>query len=201
LVDFLAAVMGPNVEVVLLDATNETHSIVAIRNPITDRAVGGPISRFALRLLQQAKKRKREFITNYLGKAYNNDRFLKSSTFFIRGDDGEIIGLMGVNTDLTPFHEAHRMLGSFLEIDEIADGTSESINDGENEDLIKETVCSVIDKVINSFGISPSRMTTEEKKDVVESLSKKGVFMLKGTVLDVANRLNVSEQTIYRYLK
>ena len=44
-------------------------------------------------------------------------------------------------------------------------------------------------------------MTTEEKKEIVEELNAKGVFLLKGTVAEVAQRLDVSEQTIYRYLK
>ena len=42
---------------------------------------------------------------------------------------------------------------------------------------------------------------TVEKKEVVDALNDRGVFLLKGVVSEVASRLDVSEQTIYRYLK
>ena len=42
---------------------------------------------------------------------------------------------------------------------------------------------------------------TDEKKDVVDALDAHGVFLLKGIVSEVAPSLDVSEQTIYRYLK
>jgi predicted transcriptional regulator YheO len=44
-------------------------------------------------------------------------------------------------------------------------------------------------------------MTPEEKKELVDALNDRGVFLLKGVVSEVADRLEVSEQTIYRYLK
>ena len=44
-------------------------------------------------------------------------------------------------------------------------------------------------------------MTIEEKKQVVATLQGKGAFLLKGAVGEVAQALDVSEQTVYRYLK
>ena len=48
---------------------------------------------------------------------------------------------------------------------------------------------------------APSRLTAREKREVVEELNARGVFLLKGVVTEVARRLSVSEQTVYRYLK
>ena len=44
-------------------------------------------------------------------------------------------------------------------------------------------------------------MLPEEKRQVVAQLSQRGFFNLKGAVSIVAKRLDVSEQTVYRYLK
>ena len=105
--------------------------------------------------------------------------------------------MLGINTDLSALSEAHRILGQMLGVSGVDDG-SES---GGGRISIRETVLSVIERVIGTYGADPARMTTEEKKDVVDALNAHGVFLLKGIVSEVASRLDVSEQTIYRYLK
>lgn len=49
--------------------------------------------------------------------------------------------------------------------------------------------------------VSPSRTTSEEKIEVISALEKQGVFSTKGAVSQVSNALNISEPTVYRYLK
>jgi predicted transcriptional regulator YheO len=200
LVDFLADIAGPNSEVVLHDLSDEESSLVAIRNGLSGRDVGAPITDFARHVVRHGRHEGKNFITNYLGKVGNSGKFLKSSTFFIRDDDGEIIGLLGINTDLSAFSEIYRLLGKFLEIDENIN--DEIIQPDKNGQLsIRETVLSVMEQVLGGYGVDPARMTADEKKEVVEALNEKGIFLLKGVISDVASRLDVSEQTIYRYLK
>ncbi|MDR1873503.1 MAG: PAS domain-containing protein [Synergistaceae bacterium] len=213
LVDFLAEVVGPNSEIVLHDLSNEESSLVAIRNGgLSGRDVGAPITDFAKHVLQHGRHEGKNFITNYLGKAGSAGKFLKSSTFFIRDDNDEIIGLLGINTDLSALSEAHRVLGQFLAIDEDINGdsapssTNANTNASTNADAndhfsVREMVLSVMEQVLDSYGVDPARMTADEKKEAVEALNKKGIFLLKGVISDVASRLDVSEQTIYRYLK
>jgi predicted transcriptional regulator YheO len=202
LVEFLAEVAGPDSEVVLHDLRSEEHSIVAIHNgALSGREAGDPITDFAKSLLRRGRREGRNFITNYLGKAGGSGKFLKSSTFFIRDDGGEIIGLLGINTDLSDISHAHRVLGRMLSVDETASGEHEALGAGENGMSIRETVLAVMEQVIGSYGVDPARMTADEKKGVVEALNERGIFLLKGVVSDVASRLEVSEQTIYRYLK
>jgi predicted transcriptional regulator YheO len=197
LVDFIAEVVGPDSEIVLHDTRDLEKSLVSIRNgKLSGRETGSRMSDFAREILNEGKRTGKQFITNYLGKSYGGGRFIKSSTLFIRGDDGEIIGMLGINTDLSDISEAHRVLGRMLEVGDINEG-AESGRQGS----IKETVLAVIDEVIGGFGADPARLTPDEKRDVVDALDERGVFLLKGIVAEVANRLFVSEQTIYRYLK
>lgn len=206
LVDFLAEVAGPFSEVVLHDVCNQEHSLVAIRNEqLSGRKVGAPMTDFASQILLQGEHNGRNFITNYLGKAGSSGKFLKSSTYFIRDDDGKIIGMLGINTDLSPFWETRQIMGQILSLD---DGVGE--DDAADRDApaqenprptIRGMVYGVMDEILNARAVDPSRMTTEEKREIVEELNEKGVFLLKGTVAEAARRLDVSEQTIYRYLK
>jgi predicted transcriptional regulator YheO len=194
LVDFLSEIAGPNSEVVLFDVREAQGSLVAIRNGvISGRKEGSPLSDFALGILRRGRREGKNFISNYLGKSGGSGKVIKSSTFFIRASDGEIIGMLGINSDLTAFSHVHRILGDMLDADEIQpDDRGESIMD---------TALSVIEQVIGGYAPDPTKMTTDEKKEAVEALQEKGVFLIKGTVSEVASRLEVSEQTIYRYLK
>lgn len=202
LVDFLAEVCGPHCEIVLHDARHKENSLVAIRNgQLSGREVGAAMTDFAGRILRHGMHKGKEYITNYLGKAGSNGKFLKSSTFFIRDDEGEIIGMIGINQDLSAISEVHKILGAFLTVDESAANAIDVAERNGAEQSIRETVYAVIDQTLAGYEVDPARMTTEEKKEVVEALSEKGVFLLKGTVAEVASRLDVSEQTIYRYLK
>jgi predicted transcriptional regulator YheO len=200
LVDFLSEIAGPYSEVVLHDVCD--RSLVAIRNGhLSGREVGEPMTDFAAYILRLGSHNGRDFITNYLGKAGSSGKFLKSSTFFIRDDDGEIVGMLGINTDLSALAQAHKVLGEFLAVNE---AVSNGVDSDESEDSapsIHEMVYTVVEQVLATRAADPSHMTTDEKKAVVDLLNERGVFLLKGTVAEVASRLEVSEQTIYRYLK
>ena len=196
LVDFMADILGANSEVVLHDASNPEESLLAIRNSsLPEREVGTGMSELARKILNEGKRTGKQFITNYLSKSYNAGKFIKASTYFIKDGD-EIIGMLGINTDLSVLSEAHRLLGQMLDVWEIDETVS--VHDPIS---IRETVSTVIDQVIGAYDTDPVRMTTEEKKEVVDALNDRGVFLLKRVVSEVASRLDVSEQTIYRYLK
>ena len=55
-------------------------------------------------------------------------------------------------------------------------------------------------KTLQQHNIKPSRMLMEEKKEVVKAFKESGIFLIKGAVTEVAAQLEVSKQTIYRYL-
>lgn len=202
LVDFISEVSGPNTEVVLHDVRDRQHSLVAIRNGhLSGREAGASMTDFASHILRYGTEEGKDHITNYLGKAGGNGKFLKSSTFFIRDEGGSVVGMLGINSDLSALSEVHKILGRILAVDETEDRLENEDEKRESEPSVKAMVFSVMDQVLNARAIDPARMTTEEKKDVVDALNEKGVFLLKGTVAEVASRLDVSEQTVYRYLK
>lgn len=81
-----------------------------------------------------------------------------------------------------------------------------------DEPQTDKTFKSITDKIIaeNDYIISHKGITNNNKllhsstffiKDIVKHLNDKGVFMLKGAISEVAEKLEVSEATLYRYVK
>jgi len=58
----------------------------------------------------------------------------------------------------------------------------------------------MIQNILAESNIPPERMNAEEKMEIVKRLDEKGVFLIKGSVTEVAKHLKTSDNTIYRYL-
>lgn len=202
MVNFIAAIMGKNSEVVLHDLTDLDHSVIAIRNNnISNREVGAPATDLVLKILKENSKYKGDFITNYHGVNKFN-KLLSSSTFFIRDDDGSLIGLICVNTDETALNSLMEAVSNVYSIYK-KEPESEPKDDGESENLsssIEELAQLSINKITSAKGITTEYLKQEDKIEIVGELYEKGIFLLKGAVQEVANALGASEATIYRYI-
>lgn len=198
MVDFLADTLGENYEVVLHDLRRLENSIVALRNShVTGRRQGDTITDYGLQILRHSDDyRDCDYVANYTGKTTDGRKKLRSSTCFIKDDDGSIFGMLCVNIDVTALARARDYLDALLltpKEDQVEKQEEHFIPN------IKELVNSVTNNVLCDQQVN--RMSIDEKKQAVEQLESSGVFLLKGAVCEVAIRLEVSEQTIYRYLK
>jgi predicted transcriptional regulator YheO len=201
LVDFLADGLGSTCEVVLHDLRDIEHSIVAIRNNhITGRQVGDSLSGFALEIIQEHARNKKNYLASYYGSLAENGKILRLSSFFIYDEEGRPIGLLALNIDLSALEEARAIIDRFLQM-KTPLSTEQQIGKSMHFNLSGDYMSSVVARTIQENGVEPARMTAEEKRGVVESLQAKGVFLLKGSITEVAKKLEVSEQTVYRYLK
>jgi len=197
LVDFLADILGKDAEVVLHDVLDINKSIIAIRNNhISGREVGSPATNLVLKILIDGDSSKVDSLTNYQGVSANGKK-LRSSTYFIRNENRKIIGMLCINFDNEKLIQFRDYLDSLIM----------SSKDKEQENPVEHLSMTVdklaydsIEDVIETYGIEPERMTQAEKVEVIQKLNEGGVFLLKGAVSKVANRLNVSEATVYRYL-
>ena len=100
LLDMLQQQFGEKSEIILHDLTGDyNHSIVSIRNGyITDRKVGDCGSNLGLEVLRGTVKDGDRY--NYVINAQDG-KLLRSSTMFLKDDDGKIIGSLCINTDIT----------------------------------------------------------------------------------------------------
>lgn len=201
MVDFIADISGPNYEVVLHDVSKPEASVIAIRNGhITGREIGSPLTDLALKVLKQKDYLGTDFITNYDGYSDQGKKFL-SSTYFIKNDSGELVGMICVNNDIScisDLNESYKLLMerfNYVEKEPNNSPYKESFDTS-----LVDVANSIISKTINNLNVPPNRMTIDEKVRIVHELNEEGVFLLKGAVSEVAEQLNISETTVYRYL-
>ena len=65
---------------------------------------------------------------------------------------------------------------------------------------VTEIIHNVLEEATIRFGAPPSRLTANEKLSVIREMDSRGVFLAKGSVIEVAEKLGSSKATIYRYL-
>lgn len=211
LVDFLSQALGPNFEVVLHDVSVPDSSIIAIgNNHISKRQVGGPVTDLALKIVKAGLKDNQDFIVNYNGRL-GNGNITRSSTYFIKNDQGEIEGALCINLNITPLLEIKDYLKGLVDTSThntmqqletpAANNLETAVEVFENlHETIDDVIHAIIDKVLFEFPVTPERMSADEKIEVVKKLNEHGLFLLKGGLSAVATSMNVSEATIYRYL-
>ncbi len=199
LVDFLGACFGDNTEVVLYDFKDINHSVIAIHNGhISGRTIGAPITNFALSKLKDKGKEGPPYYLNYLSMAKNNS--LKSNSFFILDRNGKPRGMLSINIDVTKYQQAAELLQKLAFLPTIKPVEKNSTNIEALHSSPREMINEIINEVTNSGEISIERLTVEEKMEIVRLLNEEKLFLIKGTVNEVADALGISVATVYRYL-
>ena len=103
----LSLMLGSRYEVILHDLSHVESSIVAIYGNVTNRNVGGPATNYLLQLLKTYGDEAPNSL-NYRN-VMPDGRVLRSSTIFIRDEEGHIIGSLCINQDLTDFIVASKL--------------------------------------------------------------------------------------------
>lgn len=195
-IEGIAHTFGKNCEVVLHDISKPQQSIIAIANGnITNRKVGSPMTEMGLKAIRNKEYEKGLIKYKTI---MNNGRTLKSSTFFIKDESGEVIGCLCINLDITELMLAQNLISDItMTIEETMHDDSANETYSSN---INEILYNVVSKVIKDFGKPVAYLSKEEKVTIVKSLDEKGMFLIKGAVDYIAEVLCVSRYTIYNYL-
>ncbi len=202
--DYIAAINGKTCEVLIHDLSDLNHSICYIVNGyITNRSVGGTITNYALELLQKTEYKDKESVTNYTGTTKDGKKILRSSTYFIRDDLGVNIGMLCVNIDITEILRMQESVNDLIMIKQKPSTLGDVLPQGTErfDVVVDDIVREIIDSVIIDSGLKMVDSTIAEKRVLIAKMESKGVFKFKGAVNTVANALEVSNQTIYRYLQ
>ena len=195
LVDFLAEVFGNDAEVVLQDVSDFNNSVISIRNNhISGRKLGAPATNLVLKVMN-GNFTDKNYVTNYRGVSATG-KVVRSSTYFIKDDKEIVVGMLCINIDIDKYVQLKNHLDSILKLPEEIFGKTTERFSVSAEGLASDS----IETILEESGISPDRMSQEEKIEVVNKLDKNGVFLVKGSICKVASILNVSNATIYRYL-
>lgn len=212
LTEFLGHTLGPDYEVALHDLTDKSRSIVAIANShVSGRGLGAPLTNTALKILRDRSYENQDYLLHYRGVSADGKN-LRSSTFFIK-QNGKLLGMLCINFDDSRYHTVSEEILRLCHPDKFVD-TDFQVDDGRMVELSSISVASperyhsssgsvaedAVYRVLNQLGISPLRLTPEERMEIIAGLEADGVFLLKGAVKPVAEALQCSQASVYRYL-
>ncbi|NLM71301.1 MAG: hypothetical protein GX181_05015 [Synergistaceae bacterium] len=213
ILDFFAEVCGPDCELVLHDLSCPEASIIAIRNGhISGRTEGGTMSEYAPSFVRLV--RSGGYTRNMVSHVdrIGDGRIIKSHAFFIKDEEGELRGMICANHDVTNLVKLHDFLHDRFQfirgmrpapeeegvaVESLLEPDASSGSDYDIEDLMDV----IIEQGIAEFTVSPAEMGPKERMRFVGMLNDRHLFSLKGSVARTAERLGISEATVYRYLK
>lgn len=196
----LAIQFGSSCEIAIHDLKTKDleKSIVYIENGhISNRQIGDGPSGIVLETLQSDPSTIHDKLS-YLTKT-EDGRILKSSTFYIRDDDGSISYIFSLNYDITAFTAASTAIQSLIATkDKLPDLTGDSprqITHNENEllDLL-------IEQAVAKVGKPVAMMNKDDKVAVVQYLDHAGAFLITKSGDKVSSYLGISKFTLYSYM-
>lgn len=205
--DTLARMQGPSTEIVLHDLTNPARSVVYVINgDVTDRKVG-----------QGVRHLVPEMLTSHEGKPIGpwwfryRTKLIRATTELIYDKAGEIIGALCVNEDVTGeerlFLSLEGRLPGLTMTDLKADGDTAglikpetSVKDAElsgKPDSVRKTVFRLISETAAQKAYAEAKTNRDVRRRLVRGLKERDVFLLKGSIEELARLLGLSKVTIY----
>lgn len=191
----LAGQFGRNCEVVIHDLRSGDieHSIVAIENGhVSGRSIGDGPSHIVLESLGEDSSVIEDRIA-YLTKT-SDGRILKSTTIFIRDEGGKVIGLMGINYDISMFVAVDDAIRDLIGRDD-SDSEPEAISTN-IADLLDE----LLEQSVRIIGKPTAMMSKDEKIRAIRFLDESGAFLITKSGPKVCQYFGISTYTLYSYL-
>ena len=186
----IAKMFGPNCETIVHDMTRPGHPILAIYNgTVTGREIGSTADIFGdIGDYDETIYQNKDY-TNQLVLS-RDGRTLKSSTFNIVGNDFHFA--LGINMDITNMVRATQML------------TEMSATSGDLQQTLMQDARSQLEELlrecVSAVGKEPEAMKKTDRMRIIRMLYKRRAFTYQKSVAIVAERLNVSRYTVYKYM-
>lgn len=201
--DMLAETLGENCQIVLYDLTNQKNMMAHVVNncvqngELTRRihpVIGGLLSTQEDGALYASNCM---FVTN-------DKRLIKASVCLVRDDAGEAVGALCVLVDTKKTTDFVNWLLESLRGVPDAELYTLPAKPGAltlqqpMSDHISEIADELIDQIIGDR--IATEMGREDKVAVVNIMEQKGLFLVKGAIEKVADKLGIAKVTVYSYL-
>ena len=191
----VARQFGSNCEVVVHDlcAEDPEHSVVVIENGhVTGRRLGDGPSHVVWEALK-ADPDSLEDRLSYLTRT-EDGKLLKSSTMYIRNDEGKPVGIFAINYDITMMKLMEDTIQEFTRTDANAQ-EPQTITHNVN-DLLEE----LIKQSAQLVGKPVALMTKDDKIKAIRYLNESGAFTIMKAGQRVCNFFGISKYTLYSYI-
>lgn len=196
----LAIQFGSSCEIAIHDLKTKDleKSIVYIENGhVSNRQTGDGPSGIVLETLQSDPSTIHDKLS-YLTKT-EDGRILKSSTFYIRDDDGSISYIFSLNYDITVFTAASTAIQSLIATkDNLPDLTGDSPRQITHN--VNELLDLLIEQAVAKVGKPVAMMNKDDKVAVVQYLDHAGAFLITKSGDKVSSYLGISKFTLYSYM-
>lgn len=188
IVDMIAKTFGDDCEIVIHDLTVPQNSVVyTVNNHVTGREVGQSFEHLVTQVLL-SQNFYNDCAANYFYTTPDG-RVIKSSTALLKDDNNKVVAAICINIDTKRIKDKN--LDNFEKpiIPEM---------DVEKLTHIMEIVDDLINNILKNRDAKLLKRC--EKVDIVRFMEKKGVFLIKGAIDKVSDKLGVSKVTIYSYI-
>ena len=132
---------------------------------------------------------------------------MRSATMFIREGDS-LSGLLTINQNVGELIHIRSYLELLINGEQehnVLKPSGKNSSPKQSYEALTLSVTEMIDKVLEEatirFNSPPGRLNADEKLSVIREMDSRGVFLAKGSVIEVAKKLKSSKATIYRYLQ
>lgn len=193
--DIVTGMFGNFCEVAIHDLSRPQNSVVYVSNgSVTGRQVGQTFEHLVKQVLLN-KNFSNDSMINY---TFDTDdgKKIKSSSALIRNDKDEVIGMFCINYDLSLSYAVQNAMETFLPKSTETKPPSEPNRADAGE--VNAIIDGLIDNIIGDVDVSA--LKRKDNISLIEFMDKKGIFLVKGAMDKVAERLGVSKVTIYSYM-
>lgn len=198
----LAAQFGNSCEVVIHDLKRKDldSSIVYIENGhVSNRHTGDGPSGIVLETLRSDPSKVKDKLA-YLTRT-DDGRILKSSTLYIRDEDGKVAYIFSINYDITTLLAMENTLHGLVHTEPEED--AEEKNPDAPQTIthnVTELLDLLIEQAIAKVGKPVALMNKDDKVAVVQYLNNAGAFLITKSGDKVSSLLGISKFTLYSYM-
>lgn len=189
---------GDSCEIAIHDlrkATETESSIVYIKNgEVTNRSIGDAPSGIVLEALKQNPDTVLDKLS-YLTRTDDN-RIMKSSTMYIRGEDRKIQYIFSLNYDITDLLTFENAIHSLTRTQDAEKGKTPAKITHSVSDLLD----TLIEQSVDLVGKPVAAMTKADKVKAVRYLNDAGAFLITKSGDKVSNYFGISKFTLYSYM-
>ena len=192
----IAAQFGKNCEVVVHEISEKSaySSIIAIENGhVTGRKVGDGPSHVVLEQLGKPRDDTEDQLC-YLTRTPDG-KVLKSSSMYIRDDEGKISAIFCINYDISALTMAEDAIRALVHVDE---------SERKEPERITLNVSDLLDDLIRQsdelVGKPVALMTKEDKIKAIQFLGRNGAMLITKSGDKISKHFGISKYTLYSYL-
>ena len=190
----IAAQFGNDCEVVIHDLSSYAdHSIAAIYNGhVSGRKAGDGASNVVIEQLKTHDPNPEDHFC-YLTKTPDG-KILKSSTIYIRNDEGKVDAILAINYDISRLMVAGQALHELTSVKEK--------NQKEPEKIVKinDLLDDLIQQSVALVGKPVALMGKDDKIRAIHFLNQHGALLVTKSGDKIANHFGISKYTLYSYI-